>query len=151
MSCASASRHACACGVSSSTPSTSKIPPVKRILSLQSLSLTHSRDVAYKTILHGACREDIAPIPFYNADVEARGDPEPVAACKPAIRAADALLIATPEYNHGVPAVLYNAIDWASRPHRTPPLDCNSVALMGATAGRGPTVPAQAPVRAALC
>src|SRR5260370_31469214 len=42
---------------------------------------------------------DIAPIPFYNPDVEARGDPEPVAAFKAAIRAADALLIATPEHN----------------------------------------------------
>ena len=52
---------------------------------------------------------DIAPIPFYNADVEAVEDPEPVVAFKSAIRAAGALLIATPEYNHGVPGVLKNA------------------------------------------
>jgi chromate reductase, NAD(P)H dehydrogenase (quinone) len=93
---------------------------------------------------------DIAPLPFYNADVEAHGDPEPVKAFKAAIRAADALLIATPEYNHGVPGVLKNAIDWASRPHRTSPLDCKPVALMGATAGRGSTFQAQAQVREAL-
>ena len=93
---------------------------------------------------------DIAPIPFYNADVEAHGDPEPVAALKAAIRAADALLIATPEYNHGVPGVLKNAIDWASRPHRASPLDCKPVALLGATAGRGSTFQAQAQVREAL-
>ena len=55
-------------------------------------------------------------IPPYNADVEAEGDPEPVAALKAAIRAADALLVVTPEYNYGVPGVLKNAIDWASRP-----------------------------------
>src|SRR5688572_32897082 len=61
---------------------------------------------------------DLAPIPLYNADVEAQGDPEPVAAFKAAIRQADALLIACPEYNHGVPGVLKNAIDWASRPPR---------------------------------
>jgi chromate reductase len=93
---------------------------------------------------------DIASIPFYNADVEARGDPEPVAAIKAAIRAADALLIATPEYNHGIPGVLKNALDWASRPHRASPLDCKPVAIMGATAGRGSTFQAQAQLREAL-
>ncbi len=93
---------------------------------------------------------DIAPIPFYNADVEARGDPEPIVAFKAAIRAADALLIATPEYNHGVPGVLKNALDWGSRPHRTSPLDCKPAALLGATAGRGSTFQAQAQVREAL-
>lgn len=93
---------------------------------------------------------DIAPLPFYNADVEARGDPESVAEFKAAIRAADALLVATPEYNHGVPGVLKNALDWASRPHRTSPLDCKAVAIMGATAGNGSTILAQEQVREAL-
>jgi chromate reductase, NAD(P)H dehydrogenase (quinone) len=93
---------------------------------------------------------DIAPIPFFNADVEAKGDPEPVAAFKAEIRAADAVLIATPEYNHGVPGVLKNALDWASRPHRSSPLDCKPVAIMGATAGRGSTFQAQAQIRSAL-
>ena len=93
---------------------------------------------------------DIASVPFYNADVEAVGDPEPVAVFKSAVRAADALLIATPEYNHGVPGVLKNALDWASRPHRASPLDCKPVAIMGATAGRGSTYQAQAQLREAL-
>ncbi|MGZ3582575.1 MAG: NADPH-dependent FMN reductase [Ktedonobacterales bacterium] len=93
---------------------------------------------------------DIAPIPLYNADVEARGDPEPVVAFKAAIRAADGLVIATPEYNHGVPGVLKNAVDWASRPHRASPLDSKPVALMGATAGRGSTFQAQAQLREAF-
>lgn len=53
---------------------------------------------------------DLAPIPLYNADVEAQGDPDPVAAFKRAIQQADAVLIATPEYNHGVPGVTKNAI-----------------------------------------
>lgn len=58
----------------------------------------------------------LGEIPLYNADVEARGDPEPVTAFKSAIASADALLIATPEYNYGIPGPLKNAIDWASRP-----------------------------------
>jgi chromate reductase len=93
---------------------------------------------------------DIALIPFYNADVEAEGDPVPVAAFKAEIRASDAVLIATPEYNHGVPGVLKNALDWASRPHRSSPLDCKPVAIMGATAGRGSTFQAQSQIRSAL-
>lgn len=68
---------------------------------------------------------------------------------KTAIRAADALLSATPEYNHGVQGVLKNTIGWASRPHRTP-LDCKPVVVMGATAGRGSTSQAQAQLREAL-
>lgn len=113
-----------------------------------------------RALLHAAQEEapagveirmyDLSPLPFYNADVEAQGDPEPVAAFKAAIRAADGLLIATPEYNHGVPGVLKNALDWASRPHRASPLDCKPTALMGATAGRGSTFQAQEQVRSAL-
>jgi multimeric flavodoxin WrbA len=61
---------------------------------------------------------DLLAIPLYNGDVEARGDPEPVVAFKQAIRLADAVLMVTPEYNHGVPGVMKNAIDWASRPPR---------------------------------
>jgi chromate reductase len=93
---------------------------------------------------------DIDSIPLYNADVEARGDPEPVMAFKAAIRATNGLLISTPEYNHGMPGVLKNAVDWASRPHRASPLDSKPVALMGATAGRGSTFQAQAQLREAL-
>src|SRR5688572_30779101 len=55
-------------------------------------------------------------IPLYNADVEVEGDPERVTAFKAAIAAADALLVASPEYNFGISGVLKNAIDWASRP-----------------------------------
>ncbi len=55
---------------------------------------------------------DIGTLPFFNEDVEAAGDPEPVRLFKEAIRNADAVLIATPEYNGAVPGVLANAIDW---------------------------------------
>jgi chromate reductase len=93
---------------------------------------------------------DIAAIPLYNADVEAQGDPEPVAAFKRAIGAADGLLIATPEYNLGVPGVTKNVIDWASRPPRESVLDGKPVAVMGATPGMGGTARGQSQLRQAF-
>jgi chromate reductase, NAD(P)H dehydrogenase (quinone) len=93
---------------------------------------------------------DLAPIPLYNGDVEAQGDPEPVIALKTAIREADALLIVTPEYNYGVPGVLKNAIDWASRPPGQSPLNGKPVALMGATPGMTGTARAQLQLRQAF-
>jgi len=93
---------------------------------------------------------DLAPIPLYNADVEAKGDPEPVGALKSAIRRADALLIVTPEYNFGMPGVLKNAIDWASRPPRSSVLLGKPAAIMGATPGMGGTGRAQLQLRQAF-
>src|SRR5687767_7066918 len=93
---------------------------------------------------------DLAPIPLYNADVEAKGDPEPVAALKAAIREADALLVVTPEYNYGIPGVLKNAIDWASRPPDKTPLKGKPAAIMGATPGQGGTIRAQLQLRQAF-
>ena len=55
---------------------------------------------------------DLADVPLYNGDVELGGDPPGVAAFKQAIREADAVLMVTPEYNHGVPGVMKNALDW---------------------------------------
>lgn len=58
----------------------------------------------------------IGDLPHYDGDLEVDGGPERVRALKAAITAADGLLFVTPEYNHSVPGVLKNAIDWASRP-----------------------------------
>lgn len=93
---------------------------------------------------------ELAEIPMFNADVEAAGDPVAVADFKRAIAGADALLIATPEYNHCVPGVLKNAIDWASRPARQSVLTGLPVAIMGASSGRGGTARAQAHLRYGL-
>jgi chromate reductase len=93
---------------------------------------------------------DLADLPMFNADVEAEGDPAAVAAFKRAIGEADALLIATPEYNHCVPGVLKNAIDWASRPARASVLTGKPVAIMGASTGGGGTARAQAHLRDGL-
>lgn len=93
---------------------------------------------------------DLRGLPFYDGDVEAEGDPAPVAAFKEAIRRADALLIATPEYNRGIPGVLKNAIDWASRPAVGSPLAGKPVALTGASTGMGGTRSAQEQLRQVL-
>ena len=93
---------------------------------------------------------DLAPIPLYNQDVEDAGEPASVVSLKTAMAPSDALLVATPEYNHGVPGVLKNAIDWASRPRVTSPLRDKPVAIMGASPGRGSTARAQAQLREAF-
>jgi chromate reductase len=85
---------------------------------------------------------DLSHIQPYNEDVRVAGYPPPVAAFRDAIRAADALLIATPEYNYSVSGVLKNAIDWASRPPDQP-LAGKPLAIMGASGGLGGTMRAQ--------
>lgn len=77
---------------------------------------------------------DLAPIPFFNEDVEAEGVPAAVAEFKGKIAAADALLIATPEYNYSIPPVLKNALDWASRGSDSP-LNGKPLAIMSASPG----------------
>ena len=86
-------------------------------------------------------------IPLYDGDVEdAEGIPAPVAALKDRIAAAAGLLLVTPEYNHSIPGVLKNALDWLTRP----PADIRRVfgdrpvAVMGTTIGAGGTMLAQA-------
>src|ERR1043166_6742410 len=92
-------------------------------------------------------RVGLAPIPLYNADVDEQGLPPAVAHFKEKIRAADALLIATPEYNYSVTGVLKNAIDWASRPSNQSPLQKKPAALMGASGGQMGTARAQLALR----
>lgn len=89
----------------------------------------------------------LGDIPPYNDDVFTKGDPEPVADLKTFIGAADALLISTPEYNYGVPGVLKNAIDWASRPAGKSPLNRKPAAIMGCSPGLGGTIRAQHALR----
>lgn len=94
--------------------------------------------------------DGMADIPLYNQDVEALGDPEPVQALKRAIGEADALLVVTPEYNHGVPGVLKNAIDWASRPAGGSVLARKPAAILGASPGVTGTARAQSQLRQAF-
>ena len=78
---------------------------------------------------------DLEGIPPFNQDLESQ-PPQIVKDFKAKIRNADALLIATPEYNYSVPGVLKNAIDWASRPHGDNAFEGKPVAVMSASIGR---------------
>ncbi|MCX9012414.1 MAG: NAD(P)H-dependent oxidoreductase [Candidatus Methanoperedens sp.] len=77
---------------------------------------------------------DLEGIPPYNMDLEDRM-PARVVEFKDKIRAADAILIATPEHNYSVPGVLKNAIDWASRPYGDNSFEGKPVAIMSASPG----------------
>jgi chromate reductase, NAD(P)H dehydrogenase (quinone) len=93
---------------------------------------------------------EIGALPFYNADVEAEGDPPSVVTFKALVREADGVLIATPEYNDGIPAVLTNAIDWGSRLPGRAPLAGKPVALVGASPSQVGTARAQLHLRQLL-
>lgn len=91
------------------------------------------------TTLHG--------IPLYDGDLEdAEGVPGPVIDLRDRVKAADAVIISTPEYNHGIPGVLKNAVDWLTRPPKEigPTFHGRPLALAGATPGGGGTILAQA-------
>ncbi len=89
---------------------------------------------------------DLEGIPPFNQDLEDE-PPDKVREFKSRIRAADAILIATPEYNYSIPGVLKNAIDWASRPYGDNAFDGKPVAMMGASIGTLGTARAQYDLR----
>jgi chromate reductase len=94
--------------------------------------------------------ERLAEIPPYDEDVEVRDVPEPVGELREAILNADAVLIATPEYNHSIPGQLKNALDWASRPAGKSALNGKPAAVVGASTGMFGAVWAQAELRKVL-
>jgi chromate reductase len=81
-------------------------------------------------------------IPGFNEDKE-RDPPPSIVELKNRVRAADAILFVTPEYNYSIPGVLKNAIDWASRPYGQSVWDGKPVAVMGASIGAIGTARAQ--------
>jgi chromate reductase len=93
--------------------------------------------------------DNIAGIPAFDEDMET-DPPEPVLEFFRAIEDADALLIATPEYNASIPGALKNALDWASRPFPENVLKNKPVAVVGASTGLFGAVWAQAEARKAL-
>ena len=91
----------------------------------------------------------IGDVPLFNEDVETEGTPAAVSALHRALRASDGVIIATPEYNHGIPGVLKNTLDWLSRgqPHGFYGVP---TALIGGSTGLIGTTRSQAAVRQTL-
>ena len=90
-------------------------------------------------------------VPLYNADLDGDTPPVGVAVLKQAITRADGLVISSPEYNYGIPGVLKNAIDWASRPGFNSPLKGKPVLIITASPGALGGARAQVQIREALC
>ncbi len=119
--------------------------------SLSSTSLNKKALVAWIGHLPAGVQAKIEPLddlPLYNPDLEP--EPEPVAALKVAIGQTDAVMIATPEYNYGVPGVLKNALDWASRPAYKSVFAHTPVAMFGASPGPVGTARAQGQLKQIL-
>jgi chromate reductase len=94
--------------------------------------------------------ERLSEIPPYDEDVEVLSVPDAVRELRKAIRDADAVLVATPEYNHSIPGQLKNALDWASRPAGQSALNGKPAAVIGASTGMFGAVWAQAELRKVL-
>ena len=96
--------------------------------------------------LHG----DLALVPPYSEDDDVEPAQTPVARLRSRIESADALLIATPEYNGSIPGQLKNALDWASRPYPDNALRHKPVAVIGASTGLFGSIWAQADLKKVL-
>jgi chromate reductase, NAD(P)H dehydrogenase (quinone) len=94
--------------------------------------------------------DGLRDIPPYDEDSHAVREDEAVTHLKERIAAADAVLFATPEYNHSIPGQLKNAMDWVSRPLADTPLKGKPVAVIGASTGMFGAVWAQAELRKVL-
>lgn len=92
----------------------------------------------------------LAELPHYEPELDAAGPPEAAESLREALRSADALLIATPEYNGSLPGALKNAIDWGSRPRGDAALAGLPTAVIGASTGLFGAVWAQADARRVL-
>jgi NAD(P)H-dependent FMN reductase len=134
-------------------------PPAPRLLAIAgSLRAGSFNRLALRYAIAGALEagaviEEVGPdalrLPLYDGDLERDGRfPDTVEAWRERVRACDGLLIASPEYNHGLSAVLKNAIDWASRPPNT--LNGKVAASFGASIGRLGTARAQQSLRLTL-
>src|SRR5919107_4385228 len=94
---------------------------------------------------------DMSRIPYFNQDIEDEGLPEPVRELREKIRAYDAVLKATPEYDYAIPGVLTAALDWCLRSRYDPtPFRHKPVGIVGASPGGGGTARGQMVLRQIL-
>lgn len=93
---------------------------------------------------------EIKELPLFNEDLEVDGGPQEVISFIKSIREVDGIIIVSPEYNSGIPGVLKNALDWASRPPKASALHRKPVGVIGATPGGLGTVFSQMQIRQTL-
>jgi chromate reductase len=93
---------------------------------------------------------DIGELPHFDQDLYVEPLPAAVARFRRQIAAADGVVIASPEYNHGIPGVLKNALDWASRPHNGSPLKNKPVLIVTSSPASTGGVRAQYQIRETL-
>lgn len=108
-----------------------------RLLGLSGSIRKNSTNTAILTTLADAIKDKavmsvfkLNEIPLYNADYEDAARPATVIALRDAIEASDGIVVCSPEYNHGIPGVLKNALDWASRPAFESPLKAKPTLIM---------------------
>lgn len=95
--------------------------------------------------------DGIIDLPLYNEDLDGDELPAPVRRAKDAVATADGVVIASPEYNFGVPGPVKNFVDWVSRPAGRSPFNGKPIVLLGASIGRvGGTVQCQGQLRISL-
>lgn len=94
--------------------------------------------------------DGLADLPAYSEDIDTETPPPAVQTLRQAIATADAVIIATPEYNGSVPGALKNALDWASRPWPNNSLRGKPVCVVGASTGLFGALWAQAELRKVL-
>lgn len=93
---------------------------------------------------------ELKELPLFNEDLEVGSDPTSVTLFKSAIDEVDGIIIVSPEYNSGIPGVLKNALDWASRPPKSSVLHRKPVGVIGATPGGLGTAFSQMQIRQTL-
>lgn len=108
-------------------------------------SLGRHADRSLQIVFH-----DISDIPLYNEDVEKEGVPEGVLRLSRAVTESDGVLIVTPEYNHGIPGVLKNALDWVSQPYQRSVFRSKPVSLVSTSTAFTGGVRAQYQLRETL-
>jgi chromate reductase len=118
--------------------------------SYNSALLRHAGDLFEAEGAEFEIYDGLREIPPYDADYDTEDAPEAVSRIREAVRDADAVFFATPEYNSSIPGALKNALDWLSRPLAGNPLRYKPVAVIGASAGMFGAVWAQADLRKVL-
>jgi chromate reductase len=131
--------------------------PVYRLLGISGSLRTQAFSKAILTAFAEATAEDarfdyasIGDLPHFDQDLYAEPLPDTVERLRGQIAAADALVIVSPEYNHGIPGVLKNALDWASRPHNGSPLKDKPVLIVTSSPASTGGVRAQYQIRETL-